>query len=99
MFKVVVLPIAKQDIAEASNWYNSQEHRLGKRFVAEVRKHISFIKKHPEGAPIRYNNTRTAVLDKFPYTIHYRITDDKRLIVNLAVLHTSRNPNLWQEYR
>jgi hypothetical protein len=30
MYKVLILPVAKQDIKEAADWYNSRQVGLGK---------------------------------------------------------------------
>jgi hypothetical protein len=38
---------------------------------------------------------RTAVLDVFPFMIHYLIDEPGKKIVIIAVLHTSRNPEIW----
>lgn len=38
MFKVVILPLAKKDIYEATSWYQSKQPGLGKRCASEVRR-------------------------------------------------------------
>jgi hypothetical protein len=73
MFKVVILSLAKQDIKEAAHWYNSRREGLGKRFTLEIRQKIDLLKKEPYAAAIRYDETHTAVLDVFPYMIHYNV--------------------------
>ena len=45
---------------------------------------------------MRYNDIRTAVLDVFPFMIHYTIYKEEYLIIISAVLHTSRSPETWQ---
>lgn len=99
MFKVIISPLAKQNIAEAAKWYNSQQHNLGKRFTKKVNSHIAYIRKNPMAAAVRYDDVRTAVLEVFPYLIHFLVDEEQRTIVVLTVLHSSRNPNLWKEYR
>jgi plasmid stabilization system protein ParE len=96
MFKAVILPLAKQDIKDAALWYNSRQNGLGKRFTRQIRQKIDFIKQEPYATAVRYDNVRTAVLDVFPYMIHYSIDETKKLILISAVLHTSRNPDLWK---
>ena len=44
MYKAVMLPVAKQDIAEAARWYNSKREKLGKRFTLHVRQKINLLK-------------------------------------------------------
>jgi hypothetical protein len=95
MYKVIILPIAKQDIKEAAIWYNKKQKGLGKRFTLQIRKKISLIKQEPFAAAIRYDEVKSAVLDVFPYMVHYTIDESEKLIIISAVLHTSRNPDIW----
>ncbi|MCD4710429.1 MAG: type II toxin-antitoxin system RelE/ParE family toxin [Bacteroidales bacterium] len=97
MYKSIILPLAKEDIREATLWYNRQSKGLGKRFMDEVRGKIHFIKQNPKTCSVRYDNVRTAVLNIFPFMIHYTIDPDKKTVIVSAVLHTSRNPELWQK--
>ena len=95
MFKVVILPVAKKDIHEAAQWYKTKQLGLGKRFTREVRSKVSFIERNPMACAKKYDNVRTVVLNTFPFLIHYTIDEVKNIIVISAVLHTSRNPNIW----
>ena len=71
MHKVAILPLAAQDIDEASNWYNAKQKGLGRRFTREVRNKVALIRQSPKIFPLRYDDVRTAVLDVFPFMIHY----------------------------
>ena len=95
MYKAIMLPFAKQDIKEAALWYESKQNGLGKRFTSHIREKVALLQQDPYSAATRYKNIRTSVLDVFPYMIHYIIDDPKKSIIITAVLHTSRNPNLW----
>ena len=94
MFKVVILPLAKKDILDAAQWYQKKQSGLGKRFTGEVREKVRFIGRNPMVYAKRYDDVRTAVLNKFPFLVHYTI--ENNIIVISAVLHTSRNPNIWE---
>lgn len=96
MYKSRILPLAKEDIREAAIWYNKQQNGLGKRFTAEVRENVHFIRQNPEASNIRYENVRTTVLNVFPFMVHYTIDEQDKTIIVSAVLHTSRNPELWK---
>ncbi len=95
MYKVVLLSPAKEDIINASAWYNKKQKGLGKRFSQSVRNTVSYIKNNPFAFSTRYENTKTAIVERFPYMLHYSIDDDEKTIVISSVLHTSRNPELW----
>lgn len=96
MYKSVILPLAKEDIREAAKWYNKQQKGLGKRFTAEVRENVHFIRKNPKASNIRYKNVRTTVLNVFPFMVHYTTDEKNKTIIVSAVLHTSRDPELWK---
>jgi len=96
MYKSVILPLAKEDIREAAKWYNKKSQGLGKRFTAEVREKVHFIRQNPKASNVRYNSVRTAVLNVFPFMVHFTIDEKNKTIIVSAVLHTSRNPELWE---
>ena len=96
MYRVVLLPLAAKDIQEAAKWYSKKKNGLGNEFLFEVRKASRFIQKHPEAIAIRYDATRTVLLDRFPFLIHFTIDTSKKVILISAVLHTSRNPKKWR---
>ena len=99
MYKAIILPPAKLDIKEAATWYNGKQNGLGKRFTTEVRQKVNHLKQDPFISVVRYDDVRTAVLEVFPFMIHYSVNDKDNLIVILAVLHTSRNPDIWKVER
>lgn len=96
MYKSIILPLAKEDIWDAVKWYNKQQEGLGKRFTTEVREKVRFIRQNPEASNIRYDGVRTAVLNVFPFMVHFTINEKNKTIIISAVLHTSRNPELWK---
>lgn len=96
MYKLIILPSATEDIREAAKWYETKNPGLGKKFTAEVREKVVFIKQNPTSSNVRYDNVRTSVLNIFPYMIHYLMNEDDRTIIIIAILHTSRNPILWK---
>lgn len=81
MYKVVILQLAKFDISEAAAWYNSKQKGLGKRFTNEVRTKVLFIRHNPKASAIRYDEIRCAVLDVFPFMVHYTIEEANKTII------------------
>lgn len=96
MYKSVILPLAKDDIREAARWYNKQQKGLGKKFTEEVREKVHFIRQTPKASNVRYNGVRTAVLNVFPFMVHYIIDEKNKTIIVSAVLLTSRDPEIWK---
>jgi plasmid stabilization system protein ParE len=99
MYRSVLLPIAKNDIKDAASWYESMQDKLGKRFLLHIRQTTDIIKENPYLYAIRYDEVRTGVLDVFPFMIHYVIEESNKTVVIIAVLHTSRNPEIWGNER
>jgi len=97
MFKAIILPLVKLDISEAAAWYNSKQNGLGKRFTKAVRSRVKFICRNPMSFGVRYDDVRCAVLDVFPFMIHYTIDELNNRIIIAAVFHTSLNPDRWQK--
>jgi plasmid stabilization system protein ParE len=96
MYKSIILPLAKVDIQEAAKWYNKRQEGLGKRFTAEIREKVHFMRQNPKASIVRYDGVRTAVLNVFPFMVHYIVDEKNKAIIVSAVLHTSRNPQLWK---
>lgn len=99
MYRVVLLTVAKSDVKDAASWYEGKQDKLGKKFLADVRQIIGLIKRNPFGYAVRYDDVRAAVLDGFPFMIHYQMDEPNKLIIVAAVLHTSRNPDIWTGHR
>lgn len=69
---------------------------MGKRFTTEVQSKVHFMKQNPKASNVRYDDVRTAILNVFPYMIHFSLDEKNKSIIILAVLYTSRNPELWK---
>lgn len=97
MHKVVILPPAVEDIKEAAAWYNEKKKGLGRRFTKAIRDKVLLIRQNPNIYPIRYDDVHTAVLDVFPFMVHYSVSDEEEMILISAVFHTSRSTDIWKK--
>jgi hypothetical protein len=61
----------------------------------QVTKTIQNIKKNPLKFETRYQQNRITFTKKFPYGIHFTISN--KTITIVAVFHTSQNPNIWED--
>jgi len=91
--RIKLTSAAKQDIKDATTWYNKQKNGLGKIFNNNVIEAIEKIKSNPLAFQERYKVNRIIFVKKYPYGIHYKITEE--YIIVIAVLHTSRSPKNW----
>jgi toxin ParE1/3/4 len=87
-----LLPEAVADIREAREWYEEKRLNLGDEFVARLNECLDQIEGRPLTFPVVRKSIRRAVLDRFPYCVHFVVRED--MIVVIAVLHGSRHPNL-----
>ena len=84
---------ASIELDDAIQYYNLQSEGLGDKFLDEVLETIDLISIYPESWSKETNNTRKAVLRKFPFYLIYTIHDEKIYI--LAVAHHHRKPEYW----
>ena len=96
-YKIIIDAAARLDIIEAIEWYNNKQQGLGFRFYKHTQAALNTIQKHPFGYAIRYKTIHTAIIDNFPYMIHYVVDQDLGLIRVLAIICTYRNPESWPE--
>jgi plasmid stabilization system protein ParE len=92
-FKLLVA--AEVEYNQAADWYLAQSRKAADRFASEVERAIEAVCSHPERYA-RWDDTyRYYLLDKFPYFMAYRHTDEQITIV--AIRHTSRDEGAWTD--
>jgi plasmid stabilization system protein ParE len=96
MYKTVFLSRARKDVRDAASWYDKQRPGLGKRFTHAIRSKLVLIGENPHKYAVRYKKARTALLRRFPFMIHFIIDEPQRIVVVLAIWHTSRDPDKVQ---
>lgn len=94
MSRVLLRPEAKENLAEASKWYEERSAGLGGRFLDAVDAALDKAEKNPLRYPRVYKDVRRAPVRGFPYGIFYLY--DKQVISVLRVLHQGRDPALWR---
>lgn len=90
-FKLKVLPRAKEEINEISEYYNSRQKGLGKMFYAEFIEYTSTLKTFPFFEE-KYNIIRELPLRKFPYTIHFSTDEFNNIVYIQAITCDYQNP-------
>ena len=95
--KKLISTFAKDDLSEASKWYEERQKGLGKRFLNEIKAALDVICRNPRSFQIRYDDYRIYFTRVFPYGIHYRYVAEKNEVHIKAVFHNSRNPYLWKQ--
>ena len=94
--RVIVRPLAVEDIADAATWYEEQRPGLGDELVDEV---ITAIRRAQE-SPNRFrmvrpsDGMRRVLIERFPYRVFFSIVGEA-LHVH-AVLHSARHDHHCQ---
>lgn len=91
-FKIKIESLAKADIQQEINYYNSKQKGLGKRFHTEVKKAFSSLTKNPF-FQVRYDGVRCLPLKVFPAMIHFTINEQTTTVTVRAVINTHKNPD------
>jgi len=95
--RVVITPETGLDIAEAKEWYDSQETGVGEKFYSAFRGRLGEGLKSPL-SPRAWGRQkiRKIKIPKFPYAIYYEIAGEELRVI--AVVHGARNPK-YLNYR
>jgi plasmid stabilization system protein ParE len=96
-FRLIIHKEADQDITRAIDWYNNQRDSLGSIFYSHLKEKLEKLQQNPHLWSVRYDNVHCAVVNRFPYLIHYIIEEKENKMVVLGVLHTSLNPKKWSQ--
>ena len=96
-YKVIIASPALSDIQEITKWYNKCQPKLGSRFQQSIKQQIATLKNNANRYSNRYLTVRCMIVKKFPYLVHFTIDDQNGIVEIFAIIHTSRNPDLWEE--
>ncbi len=90
-------PEVDQELAEARAWYAERSEVAAQAFMLEIDRAIGRILEAPLRYPIGRRGERQFFLDRFPYTILYRVASDHIYIT--AVAHQRRRPGYSRHRR
>jgi len=93
--KLVIVPEAEQDLAEAYAWYEQRRTGLGEEFLGCVDACIEVLSRSPRIYAVIHENYRRALVRRFPYVIFYEYLDE--VVTVYSVFHTAREPTKWRE--
>ncbi len=90
-------PQARTELLEVRRWYDERRPGLGAEFGQEADRALELLRRTPEAFQRINGDIRRVRLQRFPYSIYFRILDDE--VVVLAVMHGRRHPRRWQSRR
>jgi len=85
---------ARADVNEAADWYGERSPELGDRFIDAVRDMLKHIHRAPRLYGVVWKDVRCARVRRFPYAIYYQVRPEG--VVVFAIVHTKRDPGVWQ---
>jgi len=86
--KVIVRKAAQDDLDRIAEWIAQDDPSAAGRMVAKIRDRISFLETDElahMGRPGLVQGTRELI--EYPYVIVYKVDDDKREAIVLAIFH------------
>ena len=90
------LKAASKEFTAAVRGYEEQRPGLGGEFFDAVVHATSLIQAQPEiGALSPDRRTRRVLVQRFPYQVVYRLSEDEIVIV--AIAHLKRKPGYWRK--
>jgi len=87
-------PEAAKELTSSIKYYEDKSEGLGEEFLDEVEAAISLILSHPETGTIITKEDRRILLNRFPYSLIYDVSNE--MITINAVMHLSRRPEYWK---
>jgi plasmid stabilization system protein ParE len=92
-----LLSVARQELADAMEYYEQASPGLGLEFLDEVERTVRRILLQPEAWTRVSENHRRCRMRRFPYGLIY--TPDQDALLITAVFHLHRHPDSWKGRR
>lgn len=92
----ILLPEAKEDVADAYLWYEEQSPGLGREFPRCVEVALIAIQRSPDIYPAIHGSYRRSLVRRFPFAIFFEFVPDQNRCVIYSVFHCSQDPDKWR---
>lgn len=93
--KIRILNLARLELLDAKEYYNSERAGLGFEFAAEFKNTMFRIAGFPDTWPRISSRARRCLMNRFPYAVIYECKPE--IIIVVAVMHMRRDPEKWQK--
>jgi len=91
VYKLLVRPLAANEIVDATDWYNEQKEDLGNEFIDELDGFFNNLLLNPFVYSYYDKPVRQGKINRFPYIVVYEIFGE--LIVIYSVFMAKQNPS------
>jgi len=86
---------SQKELQEIVRYYDQIQQGLAEAFTDELQKQIQQCRASPKIGMLIDNTHRRLVMNRFPFTIVYRVVSDEIQII--AVAHQHRRPEYWKQ--
>jgi toxin ParE1/3/4 len=93
MKEIIFLDPAKEEMADAAEFYDLKASGLGEEFLQEIESVIKIIKKYPESGKLLNGKIRRRITGRFPFGVLY--VEEENEIIVIAIMHLKRRPGYW----
>jgi toxin ParE1/3/4 len=93
-YRLLVRPLAEQDLLEAQRWYDVQQAGLGHEFRLTIDAVLRRLQESPQIYPTVYRGIRRVVVRRFPYLLYFLFDADT--VTVLACLHGRRHARAFR---
>lgn len=95
--KIVVSEFARQHLLGAKNYYNEERDGLGYEFVQEFMAALERIHSQPEAWTPLSKRTRRCLMQRFPYSVIFRIVKKHQQIQIIDLMHQKQQPKKFKD--
>lgn len=90
-YKIEIRPLAKIEVIEAYDWYESKKEGLGLEFLNELQYFYETLLRNPFTYSYFEEAVRQGKVNRFPYVVIYEVFDEK--IVVYSVFMAKQDPS------
>lgn len=94
-FSIQLSKEAELDFDSSFGYYFKDNPKVANTFFRKINLGFEDIGRNPFAFSVIYKDVRKYVVQKFPFVIYYQI--EKSTIKIVAIFHTSRNPEIWND--
>ena len=86
---------AEIDFDKSYAYYYEENPNVADIFFKTISLSLENVKQNPFSFPEIHKNVRKYAIKKFPFVIYYQVIES--VIRIIAIFHTSRNPEIWND--
>lgn len=92
MYESIFTPEAQEEYEAGLLWYANRSKSAAEFFALSLEASLDEIEQRPKSYPRITSLDHEIHLKSYPYTLVYRIDEERKLVVITSVFHQSRDP-------